>query len=249
MIRNRCFKSHQCESNKFVYVYCECIAYCLCRDYIYGNLMCEPYNLTGFCSPYLGHLSADIIVNYSRVNDQSGYATIANTLGAVLRSIAHQKCLELILPLLCRYVFVTCDPAYNTSVHQVYQPICRHGCDVVSLFACPVVWQLLLTQLSNLQFGVLDPPLCDPLGHPNAGDIPDCVDTTDGGKLCSYSEIYKQTSMMLCIIKTPNLGIIGLLLIELPTILSNKNFRGVILLLNRIGKCFVVHKKNLVFCV
>lgn len=157
----------------------------LYRDYIYGNLTCESFNQNGsFCAPYLTGLDADIIVNYSRVHNhgQSGYTAIANMLGGVLNQIAHQKCLDFIVPLLCRYVFVTCDPAYNTSVHQVYQPICRHGCDVVSLFACPMVWRLLQTQLANLEFGVLDAPLCDPLDNANGSDIPDCIDTTDGGK-------------------------------------------------------------------
>lgn len=146
-------------------------------------MACETFNQNGsFCAPYLTGLGADIIVNYSRVRNQSDYTTTANVLGQILNQIAHKKCLDLITPLLCRYVFVTCDPAYNTSIHQVYQPICRRGCDVISLFACPMVWRLLLTQLSNLQFGVLDAPLCDPLDDANGGDVPDCIDTTDGGK-------------------------------------------------------------------
>ena len=156
---------------------------CVYRNCIYGNLACEQFNQSGsFCAPFLTDLGADIIVNYSRVRDQSDYTATANVLGVILNQIAHQKCLDVILPLLCRYVFVTCDPAYNTSVHQVYQPICRHGCDVVSLFVCPDAWRLLITQLSNLEFGTLDPPLCDPLGNANGGDVPDCIDTTDGGK-------------------------------------------------------------------
>jgi len=141
--------------------------------------------VTGFCSQYLSHLDADIIVNYSRVASQDGYSMIANTLGTVLGQIAHRKCLEMILPLLCRYVFVTCDPAYNTSEHQVYQPICRHGCDVVSLFVCPTVWQLLTSQRDVLEFDVLDSPMCGPLVHANGGDVPDCIDTTDGGNFVS----------------------------------------------------------------
>ena len=136
-------------------------------------------------------LGADIIVNYSRVRNQSDYTATANVLGGILNQIAHQKCMQLILPLLCRYIFVTCDPAYNTSVHQVYQPICRHGCDVVSLFACPVVWILLQTQLSNLEFGVLDAPLCDPLDDASGGDVPDCIDTTDGGKNLCIKNYYQ----------------------------------------------------------
>ena len=155
----------------------------VCRGYIFGNLTCEQYSqVESFCTPYIPS-GADIIVNYSIVNSQSAYSQTANLLGSVLRKIAHKKCLELILPLLCRYVFVTCDPAYNTSEHQVYQRICRHGCDVVSLFACPMVWRLLNAQLSNLAFGVVSAPLCDPLEDANGGDVPDCIDTTDGGNV------------------------------------------------------------------
>lgn len=157
------------------------------RGYIIGNLTCEAYNQDGFCSQYLQPLGADIIVNYSRVDDQGGYSRTANTLYVALQQlaqagVAHQKCLDFLLPLLCRYVFVTCDPAYNTSVDFVYQPICRRGCDIVSLFVCPAVWQLLLHQLPNLAFGAVDTPLCDPLENANGGDVPDCIDTTDGGK-------------------------------------------------------------------
>ena len=143
--------------------------------------------MDGVCFPYLTGLGADIIVNHSRsIYNQSGYIPIANNLESALKMLpgAHQKCLELLVPLLCRSIFVTCDPAYNTSVHQVYQPICRHGCDVVSLFACPIVWALLTSQRDTLQFGLLNSPNCEPLGHPNGGDAPDCIDTTDGGEYC-----------------------------------------------------------------
>ena len=145
-------------------------------------MTCEAYSRTGFCSKYLAPLGAEIIVNYSRAPSQDVYSATADAIGGVLGTIAHQKCLDLILPFLCRYVFVTCDPAYNTSIHQVYQPLCRHGCNVVSLFACPVVWRLLEQQLAMLKFDILDPLSCDLLGDPNGGDAPDCIDTTDGGK-------------------------------------------------------------------
>ena len=175
------------------------------RGYIIGNLTCEAYNQEGFCSQYLQPLGADIIVNHSRVNDQGGYTQTANILYGALQQlteagVAHQKCLDVITPLLCRYIFVTCDPAYNTSVDYVYQPICRRGCDIVSLFVCPTVWQLFLTQLTNLEFGVLDPPLCDPLENANGGDAPDCIDTTDGGK-----SIEKYLNCQFCIGQSNNL--------------------------------------------
>ena len=169
---------------------CDCIDRDSFRGYVIGNLTCEAYNQVGFCSQFLEPLGANIIVNYSRVNDQTGYTATANVLNRALvnlaqAGVAHEKCLDVIRPLLCRYIFVTCDPAYDTSVDFVYQPICRHGCDVISLFVCPAVWQILVQQLAILEFGVLDAPLCEPLENANGGDVPDCIDTTDGGELNS----------------------------------------------------------------
>ena len=174
----------------------------ICRGYIIGNLTCEAYNQVGFCSQYLQPLGADIIVNYSRVDNQNDYTGTATQLyealqGLTQAGIAHQKCLDFLIPLLCRYVFVTCDPAYNTSVDFVYQPICRRGCDIVSLFVCPAVWQLLLQQLSIVEFDVVDAPLCDPLENANGGDAPDCIDTTDGGKLSSRMHYISKCSLNL----------------------------------------------------
>ena len=133
------------------------------------------------CGSFLGSLGANIIVNHSRVFSVANYEQTVGLFQNVLNNIAHQKCLELLLPLLCRYVYVTCDPAFNDTV---FQPICRHACNVVSLFTCPRVWQLMTSQLSILNFGILDPPSCEPpLRNANGGDAPDCIDTTDGGKM------------------------------------------------------------------
>ena len=149
-------------------------------------MTCEPYNQEGFCSEYLEPLGAEIIVNYSRVDGQRRYADTTNLIRIALqdlarRGIAHKQCLNFLLPTLCRYVFVTCDPAYNTSIDFVYQPICRRSCEILSHFVCIRVWELLNQQLSNLNFDVLDPPRCEPLRNPNGGDVPDCIDATNGG--------------------------------------------------------------------
>jgi len=157
-----------------------CLRVLFCRNYIFGNLTCETFtvNETGFCAPFLRPLGADIIVNHSRVSSTADYKKIAVSLQQVLDEVAHDKCLEFLVPLLCRYVYVTCDPAFNDPI---YQPICRHACDVISLFTCQRVWELLTRQLSILQFGILDTPQCEPLENANGGDAPDCIDTTDGG--------------------------------------------------------------------
>ena len=158
-----------------------------CRDYIFGNVTCEPFSGSELCAPFLGPLGANIIVNHSRVFNMTQYVQTAELLQGVLNRVAHKKCIEMIVPLLCRYVFVTCDPAFNDTV---YQPICRRGCDTVSLFACPIVWDLLTSQRSILQFGILDTPTCGPLDNANGGDAPDCVDTTDGGMGLCHTQMH-----------------------------------------------------------
>jgi len=130
------------------------------------------------CEPFLGTLGADIIVNHSRVHNMAQYEETAMLLQEMLNRVAHKKCIEMIVPLLCRYVYVTCDPAFNDTI---YQPICRRGCDTITLFACPLLWKLYTSQRSILGLGILDPPTCGPLDNANGGDVPDCVDTTDGG--------------------------------------------------------------------
>jgi len=39
----------------------------------------------------------------------------------------------------------------------------------------------VLQQLSILDFGILDTPVCDGLSPSNGGDVPDCIDSIDGG--------------------------------------------------------------------
>ena len=145
----------------------------------------------GFCSEYLQPLGAEIIVNYSRVEGQGRYTETTESLKVLLesladRGIAHQQCLNFLLPTLCRYVFVTCDPAYNTNVDFVYQPICRRSCEILSHFVCVKVWELLNQQLANLNFDALDPLHCEPLENPNGGNVPDCIDVTNGGNTQLY---------------------------------------------------------------
>lgn len=88
-------------------------------------------------------------------------------------------CLQQAIPLLCRYSFPTCDPAYNIPV---YQRICRRGCEIIRDLICPEPWQQMLRVLSVLDLGgAVDTPDCGPLEYANAGMPPMCISTLDGG--------------------------------------------------------------------
>ena len=90
----------------------------------------------------------------------------------------HKKCSELLEHFICRWLFTTCDPAFNASV---VQHICRRGCDILSTIVCPTAWNLVRSQSSNINFMAVDPPNCDDQPVANGGDVPDCTDPTDGG--------------------------------------------------------------------
>ena len=91
----------------------------------------------------------------------------------------HKKCLNAILPFLCRGVFQTCDPAFNVSIRQ---RLCRRVCETLTNFVCNEGWINLSSQLGILDFISLNIySSCDVLDWANGGDAPDCTDTLDGG--------------------------------------------------------------------
>ena len=146
------------------------------------NIVCESYNATGFCQGHLAILGGQLKYarNTSRANNFSDYEASATVLYDLLtnRLPTHQKCLDIIIPFLCRWVFSTCDPAFNVPV---VQRVCLQGCLQLSTFECGRLWVLVLQQLSILDFGILDTPVCDNLSPSNGGDAPDCIDSIDGG--------------------------------------------------------------------
>lgn len=93
---------------------------------------------------------------------------------------APEHCFLAAIPLLCRYSFPTCDPAYR---EPTYQPICRRDCAIVRDFLCRDAWTAMLMLLSLLEFDYLDPPNCDPLENTEGGDTPMCIGTLNKGSL------------------------------------------------------------------
>ena len=141
----------------------------------YGNLTCGKYVSGGFCQDILG-IFPEVLTNLSR-SDQIGGSNSIDMIISVLAG-ASPYCQVAAIPLLCRYTFPTCDPAFDIPV---YQPICRRDCEIVRDFICPEPWQIMLQLLSLLDFGVIDQPDCGPLRYASAGNAPMCISTLDGG--------------------------------------------------------------------
>ena len=132
------------------------------------NRVCE-----NFSSTYYDH-PVTFAVNTSRYGNISTYQNIFRTYYNFLLSDAlsvNKKCLDALIPFLCRSIFITCDPAFNQSVEQ---RICRRACETISTFVCPEVTTVVMKQ----NFSALK---CDGLMYANGGDAPDCIDSLDGG--------------------------------------------------------------------
>ena len=92
----------------------------------------------------------------------------------------YSYCQQEALKLLCRYVFPTCDPAFREPTSQA---ICRKACFTLEDFLCKdfyIVLKLVI-QANLIDTSVIDPPLCGPLDDTEAGNVPDCISTLDGG--------------------------------------------------------------------
>lgn len=145
------------------------------------NITCVSYTPTGRCEnmTLLYDHPVKFAVNTSRATDISSYQETADLFFTIIDTLdPSRKCLELLERVMCRWVFATCDPAFNVSV---LQQICRRGCDILSTIVCPDIWDTVIDQASNINFMVLNAPACDDLPDPNGGDAPDCTDPTDGG--------------------------------------------------------------------
>lgn len=152
------------------------------------NVSCQPYTPTGRCKDvllmYNNPWPVKVVVNTSRAPNISFYQKTADKFFEVLTLLKpHRKCLEILQPFICHWVFSTCDPAFKASVQQ---HICRRGCETLSTFLCSEVWRRVTEQIGNLNFMVLNPPGCNNLEYVNAGDAPSCIDPTDGGTYVTY---------------------------------------------------------------
>ena len=146
------------------------------------EISCVTYMPTGFCECYQSIYDhpVKIAVNKSSEGDIVGAQKIADALYIFMTSEAnvHKHCINAMLPMMCRGVFSTCDPAFNVSIKQL---MCRRICEVLSIFVCNEVWMAVQRHLSNLEILSTDFPICEQLEYANGGNAPDCVDTLDGG--------------------------------------------------------------------
>ena len=119
-----------------------------------------------------------VVTNFSRSDQIFAKAIVNEIILTLYDFMASSECLRKAIPLLCRYSFPTCDPAFGIPV---YQPICRRGCEIVRDYVCKEPWQQMVQLINILNLSVIDQPDCGPLRYVNGGDAPMCIDTLDGG--------------------------------------------------------------------
>lgn len=144
----------------------------------YGNNTCEPFTARSSCTNILSPFPL-VITNLSRSVQSEATGSVETILAGLMDFKAPEHCFFTAIPLLCRYSFPTCDPAYKIPT---YQPICRRDCEIVRDFLCREPWQAMLKLLELLQFDYLDAPDCNPLSNAEAGEAPMCISTLHRGE-------------------------------------------------------------------
>lgn len=150
----------------------------------FTEISCITYKPTGVCENFqeIFDYPVKTAVNRSHARNISTSEITASAFYNLLTTsqlTVHKQCLNVLLPFVCRWVFPTCDPAFNVSIEQY---ICRRGCEILTNFVCNEVWLAVLSQVNNLDFLSVNIPICDFLKRSNGGEAPDCIDTLDGGK-------------------------------------------------------------------
>ena len=167
----------------------------------FGILICTPYCFppsvtpAEFCGTLFAGIGApDYVLNLTRTSNPGDYLTFFGTAAAILGDFQSLSanffeqgvplssyCQQEALKLLCRYVFPTCDPAFR---EPTYQAICRKACFTLEDFLCRDFYIVLnlAIQAGLIDTSVIDPPLCGPLNDTEAGNVPDCISTLDGGR-------------------------------------------------------------------
>ena len=166
-----------------------CLCACKYAYYIFNSrdISCVSYEPSGMCKnfTYFNH-PVTFAVNTSRYRNISTYQdTFTTYYNFFLSSDAlsvNKRCLDALIPFLCRSVFITCDPAFNQSVEQ---RMCRRACETVTKFVCPEVTTVVMKQNSSAL-------RCDDLMNANGGDAPDCIDPLDGGWSIFLCIVYKK---------------------------------------------------------
>ena len=159
------------------------------------EIACVNYNSTEVCENFqsIFDYPVKIAVDLTHAENISASQRTALVFYYLLTSqlTVHKQCLDVLLPFVCRWVFPTCDPAFNVSVEQY---ICRRGCEILTNFVCNEVWMTVIAQAGILDFLSVSVPICDFLERSNGGEAPDCIDTLDGGeritKLLKYVHLF-----------------------------------------------------------
>ena len=134
----------------------------------------------GYCQSITYDHPVKIAVNTSyKEDDKQEIVNILYGFATDPGSIINKHCLDVFLPIMCRGVFSTCDPAFNVSINQ---RLCRWICEVISNFVCAEVWNGIVRQRGSLEIFSVDFPECNQLEYANGGEAPDCIDTLDGGE-------------------------------------------------------------------
>ena len=147
----------------------------------YGNNTCDPFIAGGHCADVLSRFPG-IVNNNSRVGAQFGAKVLADQfIDALISFDASERCIELAIPMVCRWIIPTCDPAFRVPT---YQPLCRYDCEILRDFVCRTPWEKMLEYLHLLQSP--DTPDCSPLNNTVAGEAPMCVGIARIGEKCVY---------------------------------------------------------------
>ena len=150
---------------------------------LFIEITCVNYNSTEVCENFqsIFDYPVKIAVDLTHGENISASQRTALIFYGLLTShlTVHKQCLDVLLPFVCRWVFPTCDPAFNVSVEQY---ICRRGCEILTNFVCNEVWMTVIAQAGILDFLSVSVPICDFLERSNGGEAPDCIDTLDGGE-------------------------------------------------------------------
>lgn len=182
---------NQCYFNTFKSIMLCLLIVCMVHDcmyilhatYLFIEIACLTYKPVGICQDFQSIFDhpVKIAVNTSHAGNISASQRTSFIFHHLLTSelTVHKQCLNVLLPFVCRWVFPTCDPAFNVSVEQY---ICRRACEILTNFVCNEVWLYILSQIGNLRFLAVNIPICDFLERSNGGDAPDCINTLDGGR-------------------------------------------------------------------
>ncbi len=149
--------------------------FCILLYSTYGNNTCDPYISGGPCQSVL-EIFPTVVTNWSRSNQRTARYANDRILQTLDTFKSTQECIKLATPLLCRYSFPTCDPAYEIPT---YQPICRRDCLAAQHFVCREPWLQMEELIRVLELTVIDQPNCVPLENPNGGGTPMCISTVD----------------------------------------------------------------------